>query len=95
MRDSGVFLDVDPLHKECLKFCFMPVLLNQLHSVAQLWNIRELRVDKNTVVVGGKQDVMFFLPEVYSTIEVAQEDVGACRDISFNNGIIFRDTFHQ
>ena len=23
-RDSGVFLDVDPFLKECLKFCFMP-----------------------------------------------------------------------
>ena len=42
LRDSSVFLDVDPLHKECLKSCFMPVLRKELHSVAKLWwNIKK------------------------------------------------------
>ena len=26
LRISGVFLDAERLHKECLRFCFMPVL---------------------------------------------------------------------
>ena len=30
LRDSGVFLDADPLHKECLRFCFVPVLRKEL-----------------------------------------------------------------
>ena len=83
LRDSGVFLDVDPLHKECLKFCYMPVLRKELHSVAKLWNIKKLRVDKNADVLGGKPDVLFFVPEVYSThsylADVNQENVEACK----------------
>ena len=26
LRDSGIFNDNDPVHRECLRFCFMPVL---------------------------------------------------------------------
>ena len=36
LRDSGVFLDDDPLNKECLKLCFMPSLRKELHSAANL-----------------------------------------------------------
>ena len=62
LRDSGVFLDADPLHKECLKFCFVPVLRKELHSVTKLWNIKKLlRVGKDANVLGGKPDVMPFV----------------------------------
>ena len=68
LRDSGIYIDHDTLHRECLKFCFMPILRNELYSIAKLWNIKAIQVKKNAEVLGGKPDVMFFLPEVYSTI---------------------------
>ena len=85
LRDSSVFLDADPLHKECLKFCFMSVWRKELHSVAKLWNIKKLRVDKKADAPGGKPDVMYFVPEVCSThsylVDVNQEDVEACKTL--------------
>ena len=85
LRDSGVFLDADPLHKECLKFSFMPFLRKKLHSVAKFWNIKKLKVDKNADVSGGKPDVMYFVPEVHSThsylVDVNQEDGEACKTL--------------
>ena len=63
----------------------MPVLRKELHSVAKLWNIKKLRVGENADVPGGKPDVMYFVPEVYSThsylVDVNQENVEACKTL--------------
>jgi len=84
LRDSGTYQDHDPLHVECLRFCFMPIIRKELHSVAELWNIKNIQVKKNTNVIGGKPDVMFFMPEIYSKksylVAVDQEDVRICRN---------------
>lgn len=84
LRDSGTYQDHDPLQVECLRFCFMPVIRKELYWVAKLWNTKNILVRKNSDVLGGKPDVMFFTPEVYSTsnylIPVEQEEVEICRN---------------
>ena len=42
LRDSGVYADHDPLHQECLKFCFMNVLRKELNSIAEMWNVKDI-----------------------------------------------------
>ncbi len=42
LRDSGIYRDHDPLHRECLELCFMNVLRQELYSVAKLWNTKRL-----------------------------------------------------
>ena len=60
LRDSGVFLDDDPLHKEFLKLFFMPGLRKELYSAAKLLSIKKLRVDTNGNVPEGSQKSCMF-----------------------------------
>ena len=84
LRDSGVYRD-DHLNKECLKFCFLPILRRELHLVAELWNTHNIQRQKRGEVEGGKPDIMFFTPEIYGThnylVEVDIEDVNACKEM--------------
>lgn len=85
LRDSGVYADHDPLHQECLKFCFMNVLRNELNSIAKMWNVKDIHVKKNAQLFGGKPDVMYFLPDVYGKrnylVPTNEDDVQICRDL--------------
>ena len=44
LRHAGFYND-DCLIKECLRFCFLPVIRHELRLVAELWNThnRELK----------------------------------------------------
>ena len=85
LRDSGAFLDHDPLHIECIRFCFMPLLRTELHSVAEMWNVKDIHVPKKSELRGGKPDVMFFMPEAYATrshiLKVPAEDIEICKEM--------------
>ena len=39
LRDAGFHKD-DCLIKECLRFCFLPVIRHELRLVVELWNTR-------------------------------------------------------
>ncbi|EDO30927.1 predicted protein [Nematostella vectensis] len=67
MRDSGIYNDDDCLANECLKFCFLPILRKELHLVAELWNTHTIASQKRHEVIGGKPNVLFFMPELYNT----------------------------
>ena len=54
LRDSGVYADHDPLHQECLKFCFMNVLRKELNSIAEMWNVKDIQVKKKHVTFWRK-----------------------------------------
>ncbi len=85
LRDSGVYADHDPLHQECLKFCFMNVLRRELNSIAEMWNVKDIQVKKNAQLYGGKPDVMYFLPDVYGKknylVPTNENDVQTCRSL--------------
>ena len=86
LKDFGIYRDHDPLHRECLKLCFMKVLRHALYSVASFWNTKRIEVRRNeSGVIGGKPDVMFFLPEVYLTtnylIRTDERDVRICKEL--------------
>ena len=86
LRDSGTYRDHCPVHRECLKFCFMPVIRQELYSLVELWNTKRIEVKKGEVdVIRGKPDVMFFLPEVYSTrcylVGTDERVVRICKDL--------------
>ncbi len=38
LRDRGLYCDADIINVECLKFCYMPVIQDELQKVAKLWN---------------------------------------------------------
>ena len=63
MQDSGTFDDSDPLHVECLRFCFMRLIQNELNNVVKRWNLHRIRPSNNRESPPGKPDVLYYLPE--------------------------------
>eukprot|EP00794_Sanderia_malayensis_P001627 gene1627-1806_t len=50
------------LSKECLWFCFSPLLQTQLDSFKKEWNTHRIRRSRHNAVA-GRPDVLFFIPE--------------------------------
>ncbi|XP_067022026.1 uncharacterized protein [Acropora muricata] len=71
MRDMGLYNDGDPLQVECLRYCFMNVLRNELHQVAKLWNLHRIRPSVNSDSPPGRPDLLYFLPQATDTINYA------------------------
>ena len=57
--------DDNPLHVECLKFCFILLLQQELNRVAQHWNLHKIRPSSNQESPPGRPDVLYFLPELH------------------------------
>ena len=84
MRDTGIYNDDDPVHCECLMFCFMPVIKQELYTVARNWNLHRIRASRHAESPPGKPDVLFFLSEnnVSSYLSpVDEEDLDAAQEL--------------
>ncbi|XP_070538243.1 uncharacterized protein [Ptychodera flava] len=73
LRDSGLFHDHDPIHVECLRFCYMGVLQQELHDIAVEWNLHFITSKRNAENVRGKPDVLYFLPSIYNTRDYGKQ----------------------
>lgn len=73
LSDLGLFNSSDPVHVECICFCFMQILRNELHQVAEMWNQHVLASSKfgNSSGPRGRPDCMFFLP-TYTTLKTTK-----------------------
>lgn len=85
LKDRGLYNSLDAVHNQCIKFCFMHVLQEELRRVATEWNLHPIRSNKNNENPHGKPDVMYFTPELYNThdygTQVALEDVALCKEL--------------
>ena len=48
LRDLGLYCDANVLHVECLKFCYMRVLRDELQRAAIHWNVHRIRPSTNS-----------------------------------------------
>ena len=65
LRETGLSNDDDIVHVQCLKFCFMSLIREELHHVAELWNLRKIRPQpSNRDSPSGRPDILRFLPEL-------------------------------
>ena len=65
MREIGLYNDDDCLHVECLKFCFMPLIREELHRTAELWNLHRIRPQpSNRDSPSGRPEILYFLPQL-------------------------------
>ena len=46
LRDTGVFQDINPLHVECVRCCFMDLIQAELDRMAKNWNLHAIRAQK-------------------------------------------------
>lgn len=84
---SGVLQTDNILHIECLKFCFMPVIRNEVQLHAHHWNKHRVRKMKNVRSPSGIPNLMYTTPELYGCNEqgkVADEiEVAHCLQINY------------
>ena len=63
MRDNGDYCDENPIDVECLKYCFMRLLREELYHAAQHWNLHQIRPTRNQDSPSGRPDLLYFVPE--------------------------------
>ena len=71
IRDVGIYCNSNPVHVECLKFCFIKLIQDELKHVAQQWNLHRIRQCRNSDSLAGRPDVLLFLPELEETMDYA------------------------
>ena len=92
LRERGLYDDSDEVQVECLKFCYSDVIQKELHKVATLWNLHNIRPSNNLESPAGRPDTMYFIPEITGTrhykidvdlddLEVAKETFSSDRPI--------------
>lgn len=65
LREIGRFHDHDPIHVECLRFCFLGLIQSDLDEFVQAWNHHRIRLQpQNESPSGMSPDVMFFQSEL-------------------------------
>ncbi|KAH3747056.1 hypothetical protein DPMN_181477 [Dreissena polymorpha] len=67
MVDSGLLRIDDPVHLECLGFCFIPLIQRDLNPFTHLWNIHRIRQQRHVEAPNGIPIVMYYQPEAYGT----------------------------
>ena len=63
LRDHAFYLEDDDIQLECLKFCFMPLIREELHKFAMQWNLHKIRPSRNIESPSGRPDLLYFIPE--------------------------------
>eukprot|EP00112_Aurelia_sp_Birch-Aquarium-sp1_P023636 Seg7107.2 transcript_id=Seg7107.2/GoldUCD/mRNA.D3Y31 product="hypothetical protein" protein_id=Seg7107.2/GoldUCD/D3Y31 len=73
LRDQGFYDDSNPVHVESLRFCFYPILQDELYDVVYHWNHHKIRPVRTAESPSGRPDVLFFLPEEQDTRDYKQD----------------------
>jgi hypothetical protein len=65
LRDTGYLHDGDPVHTECVRFCFLSLIQQDLDKVAEMWNHhrirRQVEIESPT---GVSPDMMYYQPQL-------------------------------
>ena len=99
MREDGEYCDDNPVHTECLSYCFMSLLKEELYGVAQNWNLHKIRPTRNPDSPSGRPDVLYFVPECVGvtdcTVIPNEDDVDIwkelCEDEQSSLAVIFQE----
>ena len=67
MRDNGLYCDDSIIHVECLRFCFMSIIQEELQKATKLWNLHRIRPFTNPESPPGRPDMLYFMPEINNT----------------------------
>lgn len=94
LREQGIYSDDDPVQVECLKFCFMPLIQEELDRVAVHWNLHKIRPSSNEESPSGRPDVLYFLPELSGSRsriqEINMDDIEDIQDMLNNHTHVSR-----
>ena len=65
MRKSAVFNDADPVHVDCIRFCFKRLIQKDLDRITKEWNNHFITGRKLFVGPRGKPDIIYAARELY------------------------------
>ncbi|XP_061188002.1 uncharacterized protein LOC133196071 [Saccostrea echinata] len=72
MEDQGMFSSANNEHIECLRFCFMKIIQQELDQIKTEWNNHYIRAQRRYDDDGnlpGKPEMMFFHPKIFGAID--------------------------
>jgi len=85
LRNNGLYCDANVIHRECLKFCYMPVIRSELLRAAKLWNTHRIRPSRNQEAPSGRPDILYFVPESHGKtdfkVDVSMDDIETSEDV--------------
>ncbi|CAG2222276.1 unnamed protein product [Mytilus edulis] len=65
-QDTGLLNVSCPVHKECVRFCFLSVIQHQLDMFAENWNSHRIRRQRAEVVTpSGIPNMLYYQPEIF------------------------------
>lgn len=67
--DEGLLNNADPLHIECVRFCFLGLIQDRLDIFRQTWNSHRIRSQRNVDVSCGVPNVLFYQPILYDAAD--------------------------
>lgn len=96
LREIGLYSDDNVLHVNCLKFCFMPLIREELHRCAELWNLHRIRPQSSNLdSPSGRPDVLYFLPELNGKVnhahDVTLDDIELAEEVFCAQGRVGSD----
>ena len=96
--DLELFDPSDPVQVDCLRFCFIELLREEVTEVATVWNQHIISHHRNGRLT-GRPDIMFFLPHTYDTIDhlqcVSDEDIDEFQGVIGQLPDDFSDDFRE
>ena len=60
LKGQGLFEESDLVQVECLLFCFMPLLQDELAHIVQEWNLHKIRPSSNESLPLSRPETLFF-----------------------------------
>ena len=72
IESQGLFDGNDPALVDCIRFCFMHLLREELNDVAIKWNQHAISESRRNTGPTGKPDCMYFLPHLYDADDYAK-----------------------
>ena len=69
MVDENLLDNTDPIHIQCIRFCFLGVIQRYLDSFRRHWNSHRLRSQRHSEVVTGIPDVLYQQPLLFGTFD--------------------------
>ena len=98
MVDLELFNASDPVLLDCIRFCFMHLIRNELYSVANEWNQHLISKSINCGP-SGRPDSMFFLPHLFHAEDHLQqvefEELEEIYSTLSDNPVDYTDEFQE
>uniref|UniRef100_A0A8W8LUI7 Uncharacterized protein n=1 Tax=Magallana gigas TaxID=29159 RepID=A0A8W8LUI7_MAGGI len=74
--------ELEEIQIDCLRYCFMDLLQEELHRIVIQWNKHRIQVKKQCCSPKGNPDVLFFTPEPYGArdfkVNCSADDIRNC-----------------